>query len=139
MGDWKLLRKNKRTCLSKDDLISESFSLWLKPQKLVPNHSSEHLLFKRLWIRGVSWQLVFGDLSQCEKDSEIMSALLETQEYSPKYDLRKTESRSRNLTLPKSEMPKCSGLTSHKWMGWSKTFSSSSSKSKMARGHPYNT
>ena len=58
-----------------------------------------------------------GGLSQSEKLSEIKSALLETQEYSPKYDLRKTESRSRNLTLPKSEMPKCSGLTSHKWMG----------------------
>ena len=51
----------------------------------------------------------------------------------PKWDLRKTESKSKTLTFPKSEMPKCSGLTSHKCTGSSKTFSNSSRRSRMAK------
>ena len=37
------------------------------------------------------------------------------------------------MTLPDSDIPKWSGLTSHKWTGSSKTVSSSSKKSKMAK------
>ena len=34
--------------MAKCGLVSESFSLWLKSQKKVLNHSPEHLLFR--WI-----------------------------------------------------------------------------------------
>ena len=40
---------------NKDDLISESFSPWLKCPKKVPNYSPEHLLYKCMVLRAVIW------------------------------------------------------------------------------------
>ena len=42
---------------SKGDLISESFSLWLKSPKKGPNHSPEHYQFKEKMLRRVIWHL----------------------------------------------------------------------------------
>ena len=38
-------------------LISESFSLWLKFPKKVPNHNSERLLFWWIVLKAVIWHL----------------------------------------------------------------------------------
>ena len=63
-------------------LVSESFSMWLKPPKKVPNHYTvvsstypDHLLFRWIVLRTVIWHLFFGDLSQIEKLSEIKPPL----------------------------------------------------------------
>ena len=63
---------------TKGSLISESFSLWLKSPKNVPNvpnGTPEHLLFMWIMFRGVIWHLFLGDLSQREKLSEFKPPL----------------------------------------------------------------
>ena len=53
----------------KGGLISESVSVWLKSKKWGKNHSSEHLFFRWIVLRKVTWHL-FSYLSQSEKPSE---------------------------------------------------------------------
>ena len=61
--------------LHEGGLISESFSLLIKSPKM-PNHYPEHYpLIKKTIIRGI-WHLLFGDLSQCKKLSEIKPTLI---------------------------------------------------------------
>jgi hypothetical protein len=51
----------------KGGLISESFSLWLKSPKKVPNYSPEHLHFRWIvlcYLHGSDLARIFGDLSQ---------------------------------------------------------------------------
>ena len=55
---------------NKGGLISERFSIWLKSPQTVPNHSTEHLLFR--WSQLAP---IFGDLSQSEQLSEIKPPL----------------------------------------------------------------
>ena len=52
---------------AKGGLISEKFSLWLKPPKNVPNHSPEHLFFKWIVLSGSDLAHFFENLSQNEK------------------------------------------------------------------------
>ena len=47
--------------LNKGGLILQSFSLWLKPPKNVPNHYPEHLPFKSIVLMVVIWH-IFGEI-----------------------------------------------------------------------------
>ena len=62
-------RKVRMYVLSKGGLISEIFSLWLKSQIKVPNHSPEHLLFRRIVLKDLA--PFFLDLSQNRRNSVI--------------------------------------------------------------------
>ena len=60
---------------SKGGLITEKLSLWLKSKSKVPNHSPQHLLFRWIVLRIVICHLLFWDLNQSEKRSEIKPPL----------------------------------------------------------------
>ena len=85
------LLSNELTCFwyihafPKGGLISESFSLWLKSPKRVPNHSSEHFFYLTKFLRlsylyqskclislFIKWLILFA--LSCEKIEEIKAA-----------------------------------------------------------------
>ena len=51
--------------------ISESFTLWRTSLKKLLNYDPEHYPPREKMLRVVIWHLLFGDVSQSEKLSEI--------------------------------------------------------------------
>ena len=60
------------TYFIKGGLISENISLWLHLQKTVPNHNSEHVFFRWIVLRIVTWHIFL----EMKKLSEIKPSLL---------------------------------------------------------------
>ena len=66
------VRKLKKSISKpKGGLISESFSLWLKSPKYVPNHYPVHLLFRWIVFRIMIWHLFLKIWAKVEKLSEM--------------------------------------------------------------------